>query len=89
LDLILDNLRRAAGVLFAWAEQVGVVALPLIADQLLQLFEERVTRGKRFSSRPDSRVSSPDSARASADFRCRCCRRRPSFASANGEVFDF
>lgn len=36
----LDNLRGgAAGVFFAWAEQVGVIALPLVADQLLQLFE--------------------------------------------------
>lgn len=36
----LDNLRGgAAGVFFAWAEQVGVIALPLVADQLLQLLE--------------------------------------------------
>lgn len=38
--LITDNLRGgAAGVFFARAEQVGVIALPLVADQLLQLFE--------------------------------------------------
>ncbi len=38
--LILDNLRGgAAGIFFARAEQVGVIALPLVADQLLQLLE--------------------------------------------------
>ena len=38
--LILDNLcGGAAGVFFAGAEQVGVIALPLVADQLLQLLE--------------------------------------------------
>ena len=39
-NLILDNFRcRASGILFSGAEQVRVVALPLIADQLLQLFK--------------------------------------------------
>jgi hypothetical protein len=38
--LILDNFRRrAAGVFFSRAEQIGVIALPLIADQLLQLLK--------------------------------------------------
>jgi len=39
-DLVLDNFScRTAGILFAGAEQIGVVALPLVADQFLQLFE--------------------------------------------------
>ena len=38
--LVLNNLRSgAAGIFFSGAEQVGVIALPLVADQLLQLFE--------------------------------------------------
>ena len=48
-DFILDNLRRRApGVVFVRAQHVGVVALPLVADQLLQLFEgETGDPGKR------------------------------------------
>ncbi len=38
--LVLNNLRSgAACIFFSGAEQVGVIALPLVADQLLQLFE--------------------------------------------------
>ncbi|MNS72137.1 hypothetical protein D3C72_1055380 [compost metagenome] len=39
-SFVLDNFcGGAARILFAWAEQVGVIALPLVADQFLQLFE--------------------------------------------------
>ncbi|MNC59354.1 hypothetical protein D3C77_614960 [compost metagenome] len=38
--LFLNDFRRgAAGVVFVRAEQVGIVALPFIADQLLQLLK--------------------------------------------------
>ena len=88
--LILDNFRRrAAGVFFSRAEQIGVIALPLIADQLLQLLKERrVMREKVHSRCPLSRVSSPESARASADFPLPLLPTKAQLASLHAEVFN-
>ncbi|MNV67957.1 hypothetical protein D3C71_1607820 [compost metagenome] len=38
--LFLNDFRcGASGIFLAWAKQVGIVTLPFVADQLLQLFE--------------------------------------------------
>lgn len=34
-----DFCRRASGVVFAGAEEIGVITLPFVADQLLQLLK--------------------------------------------------
>ena len=48
LHFILNNFRRrTAGIVFARAEQIGVVALPLVADQLLQLFKRQARQARK------------------------------------------
>ncbi|CNT63075.1 Uncharacterised protein [Salmonella enterica subsp. enterica serovar Bovismorbificans] len=40
VNFILNNFRGSApGIVFARTEHIGVITLPLIADQLLQLFK--------------------------------------------------
>ncbi|MNE21318.1 hypothetical protein D3C80_1144720 [compost metagenome] len=47
-NLVLDNLRRGtAGIVFARTEQIGVVALPFVTDQFLQLLKGKTRQARK------------------------------------------